>query len=270
MDKDLMKKIDEAFDGLLGEEVSKAQKTENDNTGNPETSDDDQNNEDKMIEKACDVLKKGNYKNDNEMIAALQKAGYNKSVCKKAMNKFKSNQVKKSIDDELNIDIESIEKSIKPDDDKTTEEVIDVSELLEEIPNMFTGLTEKIEKGLNQTNKVNMSIVKALKIIGHAVISNQEKTNELYDIVNALGNNPIVKGVKGGFIDKKFDTPEQKEVRKAVTDRESIEIQDALLKINTYESREALRNFSTTRKLDLLKGFKSDIEKIIGRELKID
>jgi hypothetical protein len=249
MNEDLQKKINEAFDGILDEEIAKAQ--ENDLPDKDKDEDEDED----MIEKAFGLLKKGNYKNDDEMIGALQKAGYNKAVCKKAMNKFKSENVKKAIDDHLEIEEETNSGDV--------DELIDVSALMEEIPNMFKALDGTIAKGVT----TNLAIAKALKIIGHAVVDNREKMESIYDMVKAIGNNPIVKGVKGGVIERKFDNTQQ-DVKKSISDTESLEIQNALLKIGTQESHEVLRRFSVTRDIDLIKGFKNEIEKSIGKELK--
>jgi hypothetical protein len=266
MDKDLQKRINEAFDGLLGDSVEKAQKDELDKEdddiekamdNDPDVEMDDEDDDDEMVEKACATLKKGKFSNTGDMLKALQKAGYSKAICTKAMNRFKSKAVKKALDAEL--DIEDF------DDDKE----IDATELLESIPGMFDEIETRVSKGFGDSTKIQMAVVKALKVIGYAVAEQQEKQNELLNLVKSIGKMPVEKGIKGGYNERKFEAGKES-ISKALTVENVNEIQNALLEINTFESREALRSFATSKDINVVKGFKKQIEDKIGIELKFE
>lgn len=275
--ENIEEKIDKAFAEFLGDEINKADGGENVD----ENSDEEDDKEDDEVEKAVAVLKKGKYSDDDKMIAALKKAGYGKDTCKAAMSKYKKLTMKKSIDNELNFD------NLSGDDDFDPENVnkgvngdeIDVTELLENIPVAFENLETNIQKGLNTNNNVGLGIAKALKIIGSLAVETSNEVTEIKEMIKAIAGQPIQKGVKGEHVDKKFDKPkkdgekedgekEDKEDEKIIKGvRDSDQIQEVLLKIDTMKSREALRNFVSSRSkdMDILIPFKSELEKSLNK-----
>jgi len=262
----LEEKIEKAFANIIDENIKKAEdgeNIENQNVENPES------DEDKNVEMALSFLKKGNYKNENEMIAAMKKEGYDKAICKKAIMKYNTGKMKKSIDE--NLSVQETKEDIKKSFDSEKDSEIDVTEYLENLPGLFDNFETNIVKSMQEGRDVNIAIAKGMKIIGHAIADINERINEVNDIVKAFAKQPIQKGVKGGIIEKSFDKSEKddKEVKddSILKSSDSIEIQQALLKINTPESRETLRKFSTNANFELLKNFRNEIESHTGKKM---